>query len=269
MRVVIWAVLAASLTAGCTQLPARRDIGVDVQPTMQGTYVAGNPEILGNNLASYVGAVCVPASDGVCREGGFAPGTYLATGQTPVVTPAAPNSSPSYRSLITSSFGLTANFPFVKPAGSQERLNEVEVRTVATATTPGNSFPGAEALRQRLQADGVRAPRVYWVRSASIVAVNTRSFDRVSSSANVVGSGFGLDGRTYNSNEAAQQQVIMGLDLRVVDLAPAQGSGLAPAAPRAVPPPAPPQAIAVGSEGEALVNLSPPGRGSQPRAGAR
>jgi len=236
---------------------------------MEGTYMKGNSEILGNNLSAFVGAVCVPSSDGICRADSFAPGTYLRAGQSPAVTPAQPNSSPSYHSLITSDYTINGNFPFISPSISQKILNEVEVRTIATAATPPDAFPGAAILRARLLTDGVSATRVYWISAASLISVSTKAYNKVDGSVQVTGTGFGFGGKTFNGNEVAQQQIIMGLDIRQVDLVSVPVSktggslgsmnalayGMAMAQPGAILAPAPAQAIATNTAGEPLVDF--------------
>jgi hypothetical protein len=247
----ICVVLTASTLVACSQLPNRAAISVDKQPTFEGTYIAYNPEILGNNLANYVGSVCVPKQQDKCGPRDWAPGRYLADGQAAVVRPAQANSSPSFRSLVSANYSVDANFPFIKPAANVDSLNEVEMRTVAVASTadPDKAFPGADALRLRLRANGVFADRVYWINSTSLSGLSNRSFSKVNSTLGVTGTGFGFGGKTYNGNETAEYLLLMGLDIREIDLR----SGLQPGA---APAPAPLQRIPVDGEGRATFDLN-------------
>ena len=242
-------VLALIVLTGC-QIPNRSGIEPDRPVQLDGTYISYNSELLGNNLLNYVGAVCVPGSDGKCGQRSWAAGRYLGGQQSPVVTPAQPNSSPSYRSIITANYQVAGNFPFIKPAGSSNSVNEVEMRTIATASAkdPETAFPGVDTLRRLLRANGVYAERVYWVQSASLIGMFTKAYSKVGSSLDVTGSGFGFNGTTFNEAGTSELQVLMGLDIREIDLRNIQS----PAVPPVV---AEPQRLQTDDEGKATFDL--------------
>jgi hypothetical protein len=212
--------LAAAFSVGCApQLPSRTDVELNRRPQLQGTYMALNPEIGANNLANYVGRLCRPDAQGNCKP---IAGRYLRQGTEVRLQPALPAASPAYRSLVNSSFSASGNFPFVKPAADAESLNEVEVRTVATAVVPPENFPGFNQLLAELRrndpAAAASGETLYWTEGASIMVVQQRAFRRVNSSAGVAATGFGFDGKTFSNSEGSSLVPFIGLELREVRL---------------------------------------------------
>lgn len=212
--------LPAALAVGCApQLPSRTDVELNRRPELQGTYMSLNPEIGSNNLANYVGRLCRRDAQGNCIP---IAGRYLRQGTEVRLQPALPAASPAYRSLVNSRFSASGNFPFVKPAADAESLNEVEVRTVATAVVPPEDFPGFSQLLAELRrndpAAAASGETLYWTEGASIMVVQQRAFRRVNSSAEVAATGFGLNGQTYSNSEGASLIPFIGLELREVRL---------------------------------------------------
>ncbi len=258
--------LATALSVGCApQLPFRTDVQINWRPELPVTYMSLNPEIGANNLANYVGRLhrrdapvnCIPIA-----------GRYLRQGTEVRLQPALPAASPAYRSLVNSSFSASGRFPFVKPAADAQSLNEVEVRTVATAVVPPESFPGFSELLAELHrndsAAAASGETLYWTEGASIIVVQQRAFRRVNSSAGVAATGFGFEGKTYSSSEGSSLVPFIGLELREVRL-PTGGAfemsspgveGQVGTKARGIAGRMTRRAIAVDSDGNALVPLT-------------
>ena len=74
-------------------------------------------------------------------------------------------------------------------------------------------FPGITVIRTALQNAGLNpnVASVYWISAASTISVSRNTYTKVSSSAQVTGTGFGANGGTYNYGGIIQESVWIGI----------------------------------------------------------
>ncbi len=203
---------------GCApQLPQRTDITLDQLPVFQSaTIIDSNNGLLSDGISKVPGTICLIGADGKCAVNGLAPRQCLIKGTTVEVKPSI-NPVPSYHSLVSSEYKVTAAAPFVTPSSSVEFLDEIKATIAGSAMISGssqnNGYPGFDGIKACLL--DIYGPgtygKVYWIQSANILAVTKSHFKQVTSALNVSASGFGMNGNTYKHDGFDEERVWIGL----------------------------------------------------------
>jgi hypothetical protein len=220
------AALSFVTLAGCVpQLPQNDVIPIDSIPTFDASAIVSSKNgIIASDISRVPGTICVPAASGLCDSSGFVPGQYLSDGATVGVT-ATTSTQPNFDSLLDNRYTGTADVPFLSGSGSDESYDEVKATTVATARIADGAsnagFPGVAAIRTALLNAGLdpNVASVYWISAASTISVARNTYTKVTSTAQVTGTGFGANGGTYNYGGIIQESVWIGIFAHKIDLA--------------------------------------------------
>jgi hypothetical protein len=193
-------------------------------PTFEASSIISSKNgIIATDISRVPGTLCVPAASGLCDSSGFISGQYLSAGAK-VSVAATTTTQPNYQSLLDNSYTGSMNVPFVSPSGSDETYDDVKATIVATATiddsAPNAGFPGVAAVKAALLNAGINAnvPAVYWISAANTISVSRDTYTKVTSSAQVTGTGFGANGSTYNYGGITQESVWIGIFAHKIDL---------------------------------------------------
>jgi hypothetical protein len=217
--------LSAFVLAGCVnQLPQNTVIPINQIPNFDASSIISSKNgIIAADISKVPGTLCVPAASGLCDANGILPGQYLSAGAK-VTVAAATSTQPNYDSLLDNKYAVAANVPFVSASGSDEAYDEIKATTVGTATiadgAPNAGFPGIEAINTALKNAGANpnVASVYWISAANTISVSRNTYTKVTSTAQVSGTGFGANGSTYNYGGIQQESVWIGIFAHKIDL---------------------------------------------------
>lgn len=211
-------VVFSIFTCGCQQLPNREGIGINVVPSLDtGTIISSANGLLSEGISKVPGSICrADPATGKCDLNGLAPSQCIMQDSKIEVKPIA-NPSPSYHSLIDSNYTSSINVPFISPTSSSQVIEEVKASISGTASirsiSTDSGYPGIDGIKAcllHMYGPGEYGT-VYWISSANIISVTKTSFRKVNNAMDVVGTGFGAKGMTFNSNGTNEDSIWVGI----------------------------------------------------------
>lgn len=203
---------------GCQQLPDRQGINLNAIPSLEtGTIIPSANGLLSEGIGKVPGSICVvDSSTGKCDLNGLAPSQCILQGSEVEVKPIA-HPTPAYHSLIDNQYSSSISVPFINPSNSSQVVEEIKASISGTASIKSvggdRGYPGIDGIKAcllRMYGPG-NYGTVYWISSANIISVTRTGFTKVSNSMDVTGTGFGANGKTYNSNGTSQDSVWVGI----------------------------------------------------------
>lgn len=217
MRRTIALIFPTVILTACAQLPQVSAVPIDKIPDFDaGSIISSKNGIIASDIAKIPGTICVPNDKGLCDADGLLAGQYLVDKATVSVKPVA-STQPMYHALLDNRYNVSANIPFLSATVNDETYNELKATTVSTATidsgAPDGGFPGLDKVKAALKSAGARpgVTFVFWISAANTISVTSSVYTKVDSTAQVSGTGFGANGKTYNYGGVEQESTWIGI----------------------------------------------------------
>lgn len=162
-----------------------------------------------------------------------------------------------YSSVINNQYQGSATFPFVTGSIDDSFVKEYEIREVAQVRVPTDAEPKRNEAENAVKQSGIPSGvAVWWVASVQLLNVREKIASKLAGNADVVGSGFSVNGKAYDSNSQATWYPLVSLELRPVNAAAYQVIASLP--PTTKPVASPPTGAAPGTSLLSRIPLQPP-----------
>lgn len=138
-------------------------------------------------------------------------GQYIKSGEPPLRSSAL--SDVLYNSKISSASALNGSYMVASVAASAASIVEVILTDVSGVLVPEPSIPYLDICRAAKNVDKELKKKMYYIRSAKVTSVHSRTYQEVGSEAGISGTVFSAGGKVYNSSDQFKTDYVVSVDL--------------------------------------------------------
>ncbi|GGF19180.1 hypothetical protein [Hymenobacter cavernae] len=138
-------------------------------------------------------------------------GQYIKSGEPPLRSSTL--SDVLYNSKISSASAMNGSYMVASVAASTASIVEVILTDVNGVLVPETSIPYLDICRAAKNVDKEIKKKIYYIRSAKVTSVHSRTYQEINTEAGISGTVFSAGGKVYNSSDQFKTDYVVSVDL--------------------------------------------------------
>ena len=138
-------------------------------------------------------------------------GQYVKSGEPPLRSSAL--SDVLYNSKISLASAMNGSYMVASVAASTASIVEIILTDVSGVLVPETSIPYLDICRAAKNVDKELKKKMYYIRSAKVTSVHSRTYQEVGSEVGISGTVFSAGGKVYNSSDQFKTDYVVSVDL--------------------------------------------------------